>query len=423
MTTTAQKIANLKASILKSPPVCSGTCPISAQDGILTYGMKEDGSARWVDLAKATPEQLNTLSEACQKATFGRNQEDILDETYRKAGQMSAKDFTTRFNLEKSGILDGVYTHLLEGFGETGKRIEAELYKLNVYGKGSFFKAHKDTPRGEKMFGSLVVVFPAAHVGGALLLRHDGKEEEFNSAHILSSFDTPTVAYIAFYGDVEHEVALVESGHRVTLTYNLYFAKATPALKWSPSARSSSDLTSSLSALLNDETFLPEGGILGFGLRYAYPVNDRTSLHRMKSVLKGTDALLVRASEQLGLETSLKAVYSNDSGVIMLDSILMGSLGDEQVEDSIIERLNRDYHGDILEQDIYDTYDTSTVTEVTWITQMSSLIDLEATYISYGNEPSIEYIYGDLALMVYIPDPNNLGLSQGSEKSEEEAEL
>jgi hypothetical protein len=86
-------------------------------------------------LAKATPEQLNTLSEACQKATFGRNQEDILDETYRKAGQMSAKDFTTRFNLEKSGILDGVYTHLLEGFGETGKRIEAELYKLNVYGK------------------------------------------------------------------------------------------------------------------------------------------------------------------------------------------------------------------------------------------------------------------------------------------------
>lgn len=270
------------------------------------------------------------------------------------------------------------------------------------------------------MFGSLVVVFPAAHVGGAFLLRHDGKEEEFNSAHILSSFDTPTVAYIAFYGDVEHEVALVESGHRVTLTYNLYFAKATPALKWSPSARSSSDLTSSLSALLNDETFLPEGGILGFGLRHAYPVNDRTSLHRMKSVLKGTDALLVRASEQLGLETSLKAVYSNDSGVIMLDSILMGSLGDEEVEDSIIERLNRDYHGDILEQDIYDT---SIVTEVTWITQMSSLIDLEATYISYGNEPSIEYIYGDLALMVYITDPSDLGLSQASEKSEEEGEL
>ncbi|KAJ7367492.1 hypothetical protein DFH08DRAFT_908771 [Mycena albidolilacea] len=399
---------------LVHPPVCSGTCPISAQDGILTYGMKEDGSARWVDLVKATPEQLNTLSEACQKATFGRNQEDILDETYRKAGQMSATDFTTRFNLEKSGILDGVYTHLLEGFGEAGKRIEAELYKLNVYGKGSFFKAHKDTPRGEKMFGSLVIVFPAAHVGGALLLRHDGKEEEFNSAHILSSFDAPTVAYIAFYGDIEHEVALVESGHRVTLTYNLYFAKATPALKWSPSARSSSDLKSSLSSLLNDETFLPEGGILGFGLR--------TSLHRMKSVLKGTDSLLARASEQLGLETSLKAVYSKDSGVIMLDSILMGSLGDEQVEESIIERLNRDYHGDILEQDPYDTYDTSTVTEVTWITQMSSLIDLEATYISYGNEPSIGYIYGDLALMVYIPDLNDRGLAQDSEKSEE-AEL
>ncbi|KAJ7166007.1 hypothetical protein C8R46DRAFT_1275520 [Mycena filopes] len=179
----------------------------------------------------------------------------------------SAKDFKIGFNLEKSGILDSVHSQLLGG---SEKRIDAELYKLNVYGEGSFFKAHKDTPRANNMFGSLVVVFPAAHVGGSLLLRHNNKEEEFNSAEILSPFNTSIVAYVAFYGDVEHEVAIVESGHRVTLTYNLYFAtKSSPPVHLSPSA--DTELQSALSSLVADATFLSDGGTLGFGLRYQYP--------------------------------------------------------------------------------------------------------------------------------------------------------
>ncbi|KAJ6544292.1 hypothetical protein B0H19DRAFT_1212520 [Mycena capillaripes] len=405
MTTVDAKIENLEKAITKCPPICSGTCQIPTDESILVYGMKEDGSATWLDLAKATPEQLGALSEACQKATFGRNQEDVLDETYRKAGQMSGKDFKTGFNLEKSGILDGVYTHLLEVFDESGKRIDAELYKLNVYGKGSFFKAHKDTPRGENMFGSLVVVFPTAHAGGSLLLRHDGKEEVFNSAHILSPFDTPKVAYVAFYGDVEHEVAIVESGHRITLTYNLYFAKAPAAPRWSPSALAAPELRSALSALLSDATFLSEGGILGFGLRYKYPVDHRTNLEKMKSLLKGTDALLVRMSEVLGLQTSLKAIYSHDNDVIMMDEVVTGDLGLGQVEGNVIDELRANFQGDIIERDHSGYYERSSspVTEVTWITHMSSLVDLEATYIAYGNEASLGFIYGDLALMVYIP--------------------
>ncbi|KAJ6506390.1 hypothetical protein C8R47DRAFT_1241782 [Mycena vitilis] len=408
MVTVDTKIAELKEAIENSPPICIGTCQISAEQSILAYDFKDDGNAKWVDLAKATSEQLDALSAACQKATFGRNKQDVLDETYRKAGQMSAKAFTSGFNLEKSGILDGVYTHLLEGFGESDKRIDAELYKLNVYGKGDFFKAHKDTPRAENMFGSLVVVFSTAHVGGALLLRHGKKEEEFNAAHILSSFDTPTVAYAAFYGDVEHEVKVVESGHRVTLTYNLYFAKtkAPAPFTWSPPARAAADLRSSLSSLLQDKEFLPEGGTLGFGLRYAYPVDNRTDLQRMKSSLKGSDALLVRVSELLGLETSLKAVYSDsDRGSVMLNRVLTGELDIPEVEGSIIDEIHQNFSGEIIERDEYDVYSRSSsdVTEVTWITQMSNLIDLEATFISYGNEASLGYIYGDLALVVDVP--------------------
>ncbi|KAF7361145.1 hypothetical protein MSAN_01146300 [Mycena sanguinolenta] len=394
MSTVDEKIANLKEALSKSRPVCTGSSQISAQEATLIYGLQNDKTARWIDLANAAPAELNALSDACQKATFGRNQEDVLDETYRKAGQMSAKDFTIRFNVEKSGILAHVHARLLEGFNKSDKRIEAELYKLNVYGAGSFFKAHKDTPRGETMFGSLVVVFPSPHVGGALHLRYDDKEEEFNSAHILSSLDTPTVAYAAFYGDVEHEVAVVESGHRVTLTYNLYFADAGapgPALALTapPDARDTSEIHFCLSALLKDPKFLPTGGILGFGLRHAYPVNSQTSLKKLKSFLKGVDALLVHTSELLGLKTSLKAVYSDDDREIILDNIA-GDLNDCNVEENIIHRLEDEFGSGC---DIED---------VTWVVE-SSQVHLKATYVAYGNEPSLGHIYGDLVLLVDIP--------------------
>ena len=70
--------------------------------------------------------------------------------------------------------------------------IQKLLMNKGIYGRtregpGSFFKAHKDTPRGENMFGSLVVVFPTRHEGGALQLRHKGQEWTFDSAAITST--------------------------------------------------------------------------------------------------------------------------------------------------------------------------------------------------------------------------------------------
>ncbi|KAJ7476900.1 hypothetical protein B0H11DRAFT_1917326 [Mycena galericulata] len=398
----ADKIKAVKEAIEKSPSMCSGTCPIPVEQNRLVYGFKEDGNAKWVNLLKATSEQLDIVSAACQRATFGRNQEDVFDETYRKAGQMATKDFEIGFNLEKSGILGVVHAQLLQGFNDPEQRIDAELYKLNIYDRGSFFKAHKDTPRGENMFGSLVVVFPTFHVGGALLLRQGNKEEIFDSAKILSPFDSPTVAYIAFYGDVEHEVAVVDSGHRVTLTYNLYFARNPDSAPGPKPFPTSGDLRSALSALVDESTFLSEGGIIGFGMRYKYPVDHETNFQKMKSMLKGADALLVRVCEDLGLKTSLKAVYSGEyeAGKVMTDKIVDSM---EQRDESVITMLECDFGGQVIE----DNDEDHEVTQVTWITPMSNLTHLKTTYLAYGNEHSIGYIYGDLALTVHIPDENS----------------
>jgi len=98
-------------------------------------------------------------------------------------------------------------------------------------GKGSFFKPHVDTPRSEMMFGSLVIVFPTPHEGGGLLFRHRGHEWIFDSGKELADAAErrqPSVAYVAFYSDIEHEVAPVISGYRVTLTFNLYIEVSGP---------------------------------------------------------------------------------------------------------------------------------------------------------------------------------------------------
>src|SRR6202042_3226946 len=39
---------------------------------------------------------------------------------------------------------------------------------------------------------------------------------------------SPSIAYIAFYSDVEHEVLKVTSGHRATITYNRLLRWLTP---------------------------------------------------------------------------------------------------------------------------------------------------------------------------------------------------
>ena len=61
------------------------------------------------------------------------NKEDVLDETYRKAGQMDSDCFSPLLNPVQTGLLKNICGYLFEGT-ESMNSIKAELYKLNVYG-------------------------------------------------------------------------------------------------------------------------------------------------------------------------------------------------------------------------------------------------------------------------------------------------
>ena len=82
-----------------------------------------------------------------------------------------------------------------------------------------------NTPRSSIQFGSLVVALPCHHEGGQLVVRHADQTITFDWSTSASQGRTiSAVQWAAFYSDCEHEVKEVTEGHRITLTYNLYFS-------------------------------------------------------------------------------------------------------------------------------------------------------------------------------------------------------
>jgi len=132
------------------------------------------------------------------------------------------------------------------------------------------------------MLGSLVIVYPTAHQGGEFTLRHKGREWKFDANALTSSQPSPSLAYVAFYSDLEHEVLKVTDGSRVTLTYNLYLVPHSqisripdppePAtIPVNQTSTSATNFKERLHQLLKSPEFMPKGGTLVFNLAHLDP--------------------------------------------------------------------------------------------------------------------------------------------------------
>ena len=115
------------------------------------------------------------------QAPFGRGAETMVDTSVRLCRQVEAAE------VELGEGWDAVvqrqaqkYCTMLGAQKEGEELVEARLYKMVLYEEGGFFKAHKDTEKEPGMFGTLVVQLPAKHEEGKLVVRHRGKEEEFD---------------------------------------------------------------------------------------------------------------------------------------------------------------------------------------------------------------------------------------------------
>ncbi|KAH9919330.1 uncharacterized protein B0H18DRAFT_1106704 [Fomitopsis serialis] len=406
MTSIKDLLQTLASSIDNRPPVCFGSLPVSTNQCELFYGKRD--SVRRLNFANASQDELKSLSASCDRATFGVNQADVLDESYRKAGKLDSSDFSMQFNAVETGLLDVVSTELFEGKW-AARPIRAELYKLNVYEEGSFFKSHVDTPREESMFGSLVITFPTKHEGGALTFRHEGGEWTVDSGGLISEQAEPCVVYAAFYSDVEHEVLPVKTGCRVTVTYNLYFAQdAQPLTRpvGTPIPAHRSALESAFTVLLAKRTFLRDGGCLGFGLHHQYPldksIGKRKQLSVLQQFLKGGDAVLKQLCDDLKLKNYLGVVYrrqenySNDVVDILCKQVV--NFDGAMVEDSLVEYLRDEYEGQLLTKTKFDKPDL----DVTWVTDTPQVNFVKQQYMAYGNQAEMTHAYFRVCLFAKV---------------------
>ncbi|KAG1827369.1 uncharacterized protein BJ212DRAFT_1257146 [Suillus subaureus] len=301
-------LARIRATLDVRPPYCSGTCEIAIEQSMLFYSTATSG-VRKINLLFHTQDQLESLHEACQLAVYGHDHGEVPKKL--KAGRLDATAFATQFRLENTGLVDVVGQSLLEGIA-VGRDIRFELYELNIYGAGSFVGPHKNATNSDKMFGFLDIVFPTLHTGGICSLRNNERAWLVDFATMLSEAQIPLVGYAAYFNEVEREIGTIVSGHRLMLSYKLYFVSGGD----SPSATMISapgpfepSFETALTELVNDPKVLPNGGYLGFGLRHQYPVSSEMRVDTLRSCLKGSDAIITRVLNRLPLSWSIRVLY------------------------------------------------------------------------------------------------------------------
>ncbi|MEX2185183.1 MAG: 2OG-Fe(II) oxygenase, partial [Pirellulales bacterium] len=251
--------------------------------------------------------QAGKLIRKCVQAPYGKGTKTLVDTSVRRVWELDPE----RFELTNPGwdeliamVVDDVQTAL--GLGKT--RLTAHLYKLLLYDKGSFFKAHRDGEKLDGMVATLVVSLPSPHSGGELVVVHEGRRHKIAcggaaSGHLLS--------YAAFYADCEHEVLPVRDGYRLSLVYNLTLARSRG--KKTIAAPRTADTLDSIVALLGNWPPGAEPAKLAIALDHQYS-KEGLRIDALKGVDRSRAEMLFDAAEQAGCVAHLALVTKWQSG-------------------------------------------------------------------------------------------------------------
>ncbi|TCD63238.1 hypothetical protein EIP91_005823, partial [Steccherinum ochraceum] len=170
-----------------------------------------------------------------------------------------------------------------------------------------------------------------------------------------------------------------------------------------------------LGAVLNDPTFLPGGGYLGFGLERQYPLPgvSQTSLAPYRRLLKGSDAMLMAAADHACLEATINLYYAVDRyeddkyDGVLCDFIPEepGGAMDTEGDQSFHHTLLWDGGSPVLSAAGYEDVDEANEDEfswIAWVTPVTSHTQVKSGHLFYGNEASLEWEYGDLCLAMKV---------------------
>jgi hypothetical protein len=214
-------------------------------------------------------------------------------------------------------------------------------------------------------------------------VRHQGQAMTFDWSG--SSRD---IKWAAFYSDCEHEVLEITSGHRITLTYNLYMRRGLgemaghsetldphqlPMYKEVKNTLARSEFMAdgkNKSPAYGYHTYTCAGGILGKYCSHAYAHATDGAASALPSILKGSDMVAFEVFRSLGIEPLVRPVIDH----IRKHEDAIG------YEDKESELHTHDYIGKELTepldigfkceaiQEAYHAY-PSTLEKVTWVNE------------------------------------------------------
>ncbi|CAG8976801.1 hypothetical protein HYALB_00012507 [Hymenoscyphus albidus] len=325
--------------------------------------------------------QSEIFKELREPATFGLGDKDVLNEEYRKAGKLDNTQFSVLLHPSDYGIIDTITQTLLPSLFGKDRRADhrgvlAELYKMNVYsGPGGKFKAHFDTPR---------------------------------------TLSPSSIQWAAFYSDCEHEIYGVFEGHRITLTYNLYFtARVDATLQAFPATNPQIfPLFKVAQAMLQNPNFLPNGGTLGFHCVHVYPHANEDTDDLMPYTLKGMDCIVFSVFRELGLRPVARPVMENFPEYDGYGD----SLSDEEDQEDPDAGKTAIGHG--FHETVVDEYEVGGSLEecrrlrnvwplerytVHWINDTSRNTQIAFVGLAHGNQAELWYKYSSAAIFIEIP--------------------
>jgi len=159
-----------------------------------------------------TPAKARKLLSLGRPARFGRGEETLTDPDVRDTWEIPKHLVCAEWN---GASLQVILATVKEELGlPNAAELTADLHSLLVYEPMQFFLAHQDSEKDDSMVGTLVVTLPSGYTGGELKMGHNEEWKAYRGSKTALSL-------VAFYADCRHEVLRVQSGYRITLTYNL----------------------------------------------------------------------------------------------------------------------------------------------------------------------------------------------------------
>jgi hypothetical protein len=258
-------------------------------------------------------QQAAQLKKQAHLAPYGKGEQTLVDPDVRRVWEIDAEHVTLA-NPEWQEVVEQAVRAMQEELGLEKQKLQAHLYKLLLYEPGSFFLSHQDGEKLDRMVATLVIALPSLHIGGELIVRHEGRETIVDFGGPDSQFH---IQFAAFYADCEHEIRPVTEGFRLALVYNLTLEKSKHPIR---APRSSEHVVAIARLLGNWVTRHPADDsqedlpskmaiVLDHGYSEAGLASD---------ALKGTDrnkaAILFEAARQAGCDASLALVTKWESG-------------------------------------------------------------------------------------------------------------